>query len=117
MPSPFLDLDASTILARITSIASTAAGSPVTVRIGEEQHQHRNVGVDLPRQRTADATRRLRLAVRTALECDGVVLAPFALAERVEGQIRGSVEVRKLEVRERCADFAHIQRSAPVWKP
>jgi hypothetical protein len=47
MSPAFLDLPAADINARVQAIAATAAGGPVVVRVGDEVHGYRNVGVDL----------------------------------------------------------------------
>jgi hypothetical protein len=92
-----LNLSADEIAARIHASATAAAGAPVLVRVGDEVHGYRNIGVDLPRgRRSAVEGRRLLNRVRAALEARGVPLAETALAPKVGGDIRGSVQVREL---------------------
>jgi hypothetical protein len=99
MPDSFLDPSTTALTARIHAIASTAAGAPVAVRVGEERHGYRNVGIDLPSgRRSADEKRLLRQRVWEALERSGVVMAPNALAPKVDGDLRGTVRAMGLQV-------------------
>jgi hypothetical protein len=91
---PFLDAAPSDIAARVTAVASGAAGAPVAVRVGDEAFGYRNVGVTLPRaRRSALEARNLRRRVMLALERLGVTSAEAALAPRVVGDLVGSVRV------------------------
>lgn len=101
MRSRFLDLSAAEIAERVERVASAAAGGPVIVRVGPEAVLvgTRNLGVDLPHarpRRSATATLLLRRRVAYAIESAGVTLAPCALAERVPGDLRCSVQVREV---------------------
>ena len=113
MGRPFLNLSADEIAARIHAAASAAIGAPVVVRVGDEVHGYRNVGVDLPRgRRSAAEGRRLLNRVRAALEARGVPLAETALAPKVGGDIRGSIQVR--EVTLGGSDAAGLARERPA---
>lgn len=92
MASPFLDLPAAEILARLTSLVAEAAGAKLVVRVGDERHGCRNIGVDVPRGKTRHAGTLLRLRVREALEAAGVVCAENALSPKVGGSLLGQVQ-------------------------
>jgi hypothetical protein len=97
----FLNLPAEEISIRIQDVASAACGARVVVRVGEEAHGYRNVGVDLPV---------LRGRVRAALEAVGVPLAETAIAPKVGGDICGSVQLRETGL----ASSAHLAVCSPV---
>ncbi len=110
--SAFLDFTSAAVAARVQAVATAAAGGPVVVRVGDEVHGFRNVGVDLPRaRRSAAEGRLLRNRVRAALEGAGVILAPTAIAPKVEGDILGNVRVRELPVN--WADASGLAEAPP----
>jgi hypothetical protein len=108
--TPFLNVPAADIVARIRVVASAAADGPVVVRVGDDVHGYRNVAVDLPRgRRSAAEGRRLRNRVWTALEAAGVVMAETAGAPKVGGDLRGNVQAP--EVAPNWADASGLVRA------
>jgi hypothetical protein len=100
MSDAFLHASPADILARLEAISREAAAGSFVVRVGADQNGYCNIGVDLPRaRRNAQASRELRLRLREGLERAGVVLAEDALAPKVGGDLRGTVQVRKVAVR------------------
>lgn len=89
-----LDLSAAEVATRIQAVTVTAAVGPVVVRVGDEVHGCRNVGIDLPRgRRSAAEGRALGNRVWAALEVAGVVMVATAGAPRGTGDILGNVRV------------------------
>jgi hypothetical protein len=95
------------IVARVDAAATAAADGPVLVRVGDDVHGYRNLGVDLLRcRRSAAESRLLRSRVWAALEAAGVVMAQAAVAPKVGGDFRGHVQVREPSVS--WSDAAHL---------
>jgi hypothetical protein len=115
MIGTFIGATPEDIVARVEAAVSGAAGVAVVVRVGAEVHSYRNVGVDLPRaRRSTEEARALRRRVSEAAEAAGVALAENALAPKVGGDLRGSVQVR--EVRRSGGDASHLMRG-PQRRP
>ena len=109
----FLDLAPADIVARVEAVAAGAAGGPVRVRVGDEAHRYRNVGVDLPKgRRSASAGRLLRSRVWAALEGAGFVMAENAIAPKVTGDLRGSVRVRKAAASRGAPEGGELEASS-----
>jgi hypothetical protein len=112
MSDAFLHASPADILARLEAVVREAAVGRFVVRVGGDHNGFCNVGLDLPRERhRAQAGRLLRLRLREGLERAGVVMAEDALAPKVGGDLRGTVQVRPPALRR--VDGAHVAPAAP----
>ncbi|MEP7120505.1 MAG: hypothetical protein ABJE95_06340 [Byssovorax sp.] len=97
MSEAFLHASPVEILARLEAVSREAAVGGFVLRVGAAHNGFCNVGLDLPRaRRTAQGSRMLRLRLHEALERAGVEMAENALAPKVGGDLRGTVQVREV---------------------
>lgn len=104
MRDVFIGATPDQIIARLREVAEPIAAGPVIVRLSEESHGFRNVGLDLPkRRRSRLESLNLKRNVAYALGRAGWTWAPHALVQKVEGDLLGSVQV--LQVRASWGDI------------
>lgn len=89
---PFRNATPAQITAALKAALATLAPGAI-VRVGDELHGLRNIGVDVPRAPRGEVPSVYERGLHRALEAAGVTMAPHHLGPAVAGRIRGSVRV------------------------